>query len=92
LGVTWSSDGHLFIVIFKERHEDEIRIFKTLVHEMVHTVQSQRKLKGTVHGKEFKKFGKEILQNLKVNMSAFHAPYCSVDLDEKEILSAKDSW
>ncbi len=87
----WSRDSNLFIVIFKEKHEDEIHIFKTLVHKMVHAVQCQRKVKGTAHGKEYKKLGKAILEKLQANMSAFSAPYCNVALNQ-EILSAKDSW
>ena len=88
---TQPDDGYLFIVIFKEEHENEINIFKTLVHGMVHAVQCQRKLKGTAHGKEYKKLGMAILEKMKANMSALPAPYSNVSLDEKEILSAKDS-
>jgi hypothetical protein len=90
LGTTWSRDSNFFIVIFKEKHEDEIHIFKTLVHEMVHAVKCQRKLKGTAHNKEYKKLGKAILEKLQANMSAISAAYCNVALNQ-EILSAKDS-
>lgn len=83
LGVTIVDGEFMFIVIFREKHDDAFSIFKTLIHEMVHAIKGQRNLKGRPHGKEYKKVGKEVLKILKSNIDKFSKPYCDLIIDAK---------
>ena len=89
LGVTWSDDEFLFIVIFKEKNDGELAVFRTLLHEMIHAIKNRRKVGGTSHGKEYKKVGKEVITNLKLKLNRFPKPYCDFVIDDNAILAAR---
>ena len=89
MGVTWSGENLLFIALIDDNIEDDVELFNTLVHEIIHAVKDVRNIKGTAHGKEYRKIGREILETLKREQPNLPPPYRHLLIDSKQILAAR---
>ena len=89
LGITYTVEEFMFIVIFRKTNNGKLTVFRTLIHEMVHLLQYKRAIKGTAHEKEYRNLGKEVSKLLQAKLHEFEKPYCNLVIDEQEIFNAR---
>ena len=83
---TYISD--MFIGILNEKHNTDVGIFETVIHEVVHACHILGDTGGTTHGKEFKVIGEKIISTLREKQKFLPMPFCKFNICENRILKA----
>ena len=78
-----------FIVIFHEELETDAEFLSVVIHEMVHGEQNANSTTQQPHGKLFKKIGRRLFHCVKSQQAELPKPYCSVEVNEVTVLTAK---